>query len=987
MKNSQQGTQRMDDESSVLIYGTNLAGYRAAYALCKAGHRVVLLNRGRYVDDIKYQALAQLPLDFCWICGHMPQRLFKAIGCLQDNYNAKLQSVSGEAGHFKVKFTKRDQVVNNFACIECDRCVEVCPVEVDGHRAIWVKPEAGWENIFVLDEELCTECGECEAVCPTKCIKIDRPLETVEVDVGAVILATEFDDPTDEDLAVFGLGTSPSVVRNSEVARRSLLTNFVRDSLRLPSGKMPSSFGIVVTPHFNTPGLEHENSNLCVSAAYRAVKIREIIPEAEVTIFLSDYREFGKRHYRWLLKAMGEGVDVVRADALRIDANGNDEAVIHFERAGGSESRAVELAILVTGQRAPLLMEELTQVCGVKPDANGFCNIRPFSSTETDVDGIFAIGELTGPKGNPETVWEGCAVIPEMLGHLGEKNFAPPPPPELRSVKGEAQRVGVFICSCHGTFSDRMDLEALRDQALAMPHVEHAEIIEGCCTPPTIKSTAEAIRASGVNRVVLAVCTPLQKMLKFQKTVMMAGLNPLLSQYVRLREDVIRVHTDRDKMLVKAVALVRSAVELVRRTSAAPVPKDSFTPRALVIGGGAAGLTAAEGISRAGFEVTLVERKAALGGQALSLRDADRSFIRDLAAQVGSTPNITVHRQATVTSVDGYAGNFHAVIATLDGEVVADVGVIVVATGAKECEPTGFLHGEDERVVTQRELQRRLDEGDVSGRAVMIQCVGSRNTEHPWCSRVCCNQALENALALREKGCEVTILYRDITGHGKRDLHAEAREAGVRFERFDAESYPIVTRDGDGLKVALAGGPEVVADLVVLSTGIVPDVTGNRDLSTVLDFPLDEDGFFDSDANAHPFEEAIKRLTKPFELATNGIFAAGLAHSPRSLDAALLTARDAAGRAVVMLGKRAMPPPNAMYLAGVKEDLCMGCGVCLDACPYRARFIDPRKRVAVVRPFLCDSCGSCVAACPNDSSYLRDFTGSQSIAALDAVLT
>ncbi|MBN1476083.1 FAD-dependent oxidoreductase, partial [Candidatus Sumerlaeota bacterium] len=709
----------------MLICGTNLAGYRAAYALCKKGHRAVLLNRGRHVDDIKYQALVQLPLDFCWICGHMPQRLFKAIGCLQDNYNAKLLAVSGEAGHFRATFSKRDQAVNNFACIECDRCVEACPVEVNGRRAIWVKPEAGWENIYVIDEEHCTGCGECESVCPTKCIKIDRPEETVEVDVGAIILATEFDEPPQEDLAAFSLGKSPVIVRNSEIARRSLLTNFVRDALRLPTGEMPSRIGIVVTPHFNTPGLEHENSNLCVSAAYRAVKIKDILPGAEVTIFLTDYREFGKKHYRWYLKALDAGVEIVRADALRIDTDGDDRAVIHFERGGDSESTAVDLAILVTGQRAPLLMDELSKVCGVKPDARGFCNIRPFSSTQTDVDGIFAIGELTGPKGNPETVWEGCAVLPELIGHLGERNFTPAPPPELRSVKGEVPRVGVFICSCHGTFSERMDLEALRDQVLAMSGVEHAEIIEGCCTPPTIKSTAEAIRASGVNRVVLAVCTPLQKLLKYQKTVMMAGLSPLLAQHVRLREDVIRVHTDRDKMLAKAAALVRSAVEVVRRTTAAPVPRDSFTPRALVIGGGAAGLTAAQGISKAGFEVTLVERQTALGGQARFLRDKARDHIGDLAAQMQSDPNVTVHTQATVSTVEGYAGNFHVAITTQEGEAITDVGVIIVATGAEEFKPTGFLHGEDERVVTQRELRSRLERGEVPRRAVMIQCVGS----------------------------------------------------------------------------------------------------------------------------------------------------------------------------------------------------------------------------------------------------------------------
>jgi len=176
------------NESSVLIYGTNLGGYRAAYALSKKGHKVILLNRGRYVDEVKYQALAQLPLDFCWICGHMPQRLFKALGVLQDNYNAQLISVSGKAGNFNVKFRKKDQIVNNFACIECDKCVDVCPVEVGDRKAIYVNPEAGWENIYVIDFDHCTLCGECEKVCPTGCLKIERPEETIEAKVGAIIL-------------------------------------------------------------------------------------------------------------------------------------------------------------------------------------------------------------------------------------------------------------------------------------------------------------------------------------------------------------------------------------------------------------------------------------------------------------------------------------------------------------------------------------------------------------------------------------------------------------------------------------------------------------------------------------------------------------------------------------------------------------------------------------------------------------------------------
>ncbi|MGD8717451.1 MAG: FAD-dependent oxidoreductase [Candidatus Zixiibacteriota bacterium] len=978
----------MAKESSVLVYGTNLAGYRAAYALCKDGHKVVLLNRGRYVDEIKYQALAQLPLDFCWICGHMPQRLFKALGCLTDNYNAELLSVEGEAGGFKVKFKKKDQYVNNFACIECDKCVEVCPVEVDGRKAITVVPEAGWENIYVVDEEHCTKCGKCEEVCPTSCIKIERPEETVEADVGAIIVACEYESPTDEDLAAFGAGKSPAIVSNAEVAGRSLLTNFVKDAVRLPSGEVPAKFAIIVTPHFNGPGVEYENYNLSVTAAYRAAKIKELMPEAEITVFLSDYRGFGKGHYRQYLKAREAGVEFIRAEAVTAEPKGKG-AVVKFKRGAKGEKYEAELVILVTGQKSPATMESITAVTGIKPDERGFCRLRSFSSTETEVPGVFCVGECSGVKGNPETVWEGCALLPEVSAYLGEKNFKPAPPPELRNVSGEVPNVGVFICSCHGTFSERMDLEALREQAAALGGVGHAEIVEGCCTPPTMKATAERIKESGVNRVVLAVCTPLQKLLKYRKTAMMAGLSPLLLRLVSLREDVIDAHDDPAGMQAKGLSLIRGAVEAAKRAYQEPLETDAFTPRALVVGGGLAGLAAAEGIAAGGFDVTLVDRGERPGGNPVGLDGEERAYLDELTKRVGENERITVHTGATPAAASGYAGNYNVRIETKDGDVVERFGIVVLATGAREYRPEGFGYGDDDRVMTQRELAEKLAAGEKpGGDVVMIQCVGSRIPERPYCSRVCCAQALRNALALSEGGAKVTVLYRDMVTYGAEDdLYRRAQKAGVKFSRFDEDAYPTVEAGKKGLTVKLADGEALAAKAVVLSVGVVPERENNEALSAMFGLPLDADGFFDSDANAFPFEEAIKRLTKPFELATNGVFAAGLAHSPRPFQGILLTARDAAGRAIVMLGKKKMPPPNAAFVAGVKDALCMGCGVCVDVCPYGARAIDVRKKVAFVRPFLCDSCGTCVAACPNDASFLRDFTGIQSIATLDAVLS
>ncbi len=976
----------MAKESKVLIYGTNLGGYRAAYALSRKGYETILLNRGSYVDEIKNQVLSQLPLDFCWICGHMPQRLFKAIGCLHDYYNAEIIEVSGKAGKFKVRFRKKDQTVNNFACTECDKCIEVCPVEVGDRKAIWVHPEVAWENIYLVDFEHCTKCGKCEEICPTGALKLERPEEVMEVNVGAIILAPEFDEPTEEDLKDFGLGESPNVVKNSEIAKRSLLTNFVQGSVKLPSGRIPQSFGIIITPHFNKPGVEYENYNLSVSAVYRGVRLKQIIPGAEVTIFLHDYRGFGKGHYRWYEKALDAGVQIVRTERLRIIPDDEQEVTIEYKEDDKTHKQSVELAILITGQKPPTVMENLSKICGIKADNNGFCKIRAFSCSETDVDGIFAVGEFSGSKGNPETVWEGCAVLTELLKYLDEPNFKPAPPPSLRDVSSEEPRVGVFICSCFGEFNKKMDLESLKEKVKNLPGVSHAEIIKACCTLPTIKETSEKIKKSGINRAVLAVCTPLQKLLKYRKAVMMAGLNPLLSEFLRLREDVIYVHKDREKMLKKALALIRSGVERVRRGKQAPTPVDTFTPRALVIGAGLSGLTAASEIAANGFPVTLVEREEKIGGRIEYLEREQRDYVNNLASKVEKTPNITLYRDAKLEKVDGHAGNFHAIVESKDGEISIDAGVIIVATGAKEYKPEGFLYGEDPRVTTQTELGAKIREGEVSKRVAMVQCVGSRGKEYPYCSRVCCNQALRNAIHLREKGCEVSIFYRDITSYGKENYYQRAVESGVRFFRFDKGNYPEIRKNGEGLQVIMSNGEKEQTDLVVLSTGIVPDEENNRNLAHILGYALDRDGFFQSDASAYPYEEAIKKLTKPYEWASNCIYPVGLAHSPRSFEESILTAKDAAGRALVIIGKNKIPPPNAMYVAEVKESLCMGCGICVDACPYSARHIDEIRKVAVIHPFLCDACGSCVAVCPNDASYLRDFMGDQTIAALDALL-
>ncbi len=995
----------MSKASTVLIYGTNLSGYRIAYALGKLGYKTVMLNRGAYVDEIKNQVLSQLPFDLCWACAYAPQRLFVGLGAMQMIYNAELLELNGEAGNFTAKIRKRDAFVNNYICTECEKCVDACPVTVekDGkkQKAVNIVPKMFWENIYLIDEENCTKCGECETACPTGALKIDPPVEEIEITAGAVILAPEFDEPGETELACFGWGAISNVVKSSDIARAALATNFTGDSFKRPSdGKLPQSVAIIVTPQFNDKGMEYENCNASAQAVYRANKIKEMHPDIDVFLFCRDYKCYGKGHCRMYERAKDGGVRIIRTEKLALSAADGEKNRISFSTKGRQDEKAVDMTILITGQRPPTTMNRLSEICGVTAESHGFCDIVPFTCAKTRVNGVFAVGEFTSPKGNPETIWEGYGPLKEIISWLGEKNVEKPQPPALRDVSYEKTRIGVFICSCFGSFPDKMDLESLSNRVKSISHVAHVEIINGCCTPSSIQETAEKIKKSGVNRVVLAVCTPIQKMMKFRKTVMMAGLNPLLSEFLRLREDVIQVHTDPAGMEDKAVAMIYAAAAKLSTAQAMPTLMDHMGSTVLVIGGGASGLEAARYLGAAGYDVHVVEKTDHVGGMAdflpIDLEGHEiQKYMAQLVDDIEKDVHITVYTDTMVSDVSGYAGNFHVRLETKGMETgKLNPTIVIIATGALEAKPDLYGYGKDERIMTQLEFEKKLANKQITGgHVVMIQCVGSRNPEKPYCSRVCCSAALKNALILREKGIDATILYRDMNTYGfKDDYFQAAKEKGVNFLRFDENRYPELELSDAVLKIKIndisdGKDKDITANYLVLSTGMEPNRENNEAFSALFDLNLDDDGFFDVESCACPYEDASKRIMKPFELSSNGVFVVGTAHSPRSFMESVMMARQAAGKAMVILPAAKMPPPNAMYVSEVDESKCTGCGLCVDVCPYNAREIDPIRKVAKVRPFLCDSCGTCVVACPSSAAFLRDQREDQIIRSIDALLT
>jgi len=543
-----------------------------------------------------------------------------------------------------------------------------------------------------------------------------------------------------------------------------------------------------------------------------------------------------------------------------------------------------------------------------------------------------------------------------------------------------------------------VDVPNVVDYAASLPDVAYAERNLYTCSQDTQERIRERILEHGLNRVVVASCTPRTHEPLFQETIRGAGLNPHLFEMANIREQDSWVHRGNHAAATeKAKELVRMAVAKARRLHSVEVGTFEVSNRALVVGGGLGGMVAALSIAEQGFGVTLVEREAELGGNlrhiytALPDRTDDgagdpQALLQRTIEAVSANPRISVLTSCKVVDVGGYLGQYRTTVKLADGrQEEIQHGVIVVATGAQQIEPREYLYGQDERVITQRELEEMLASNVQSPMSnvqsvVMIQCVGSRDEEHPYCSRVCCTEAIKNALAIKERApqTDVTILYRDIRTFGfKERYYREAREKGVVFLEYDKDQKPEVRVEDERLRVDVTVQPEgevfaLDADLVVLSAGIEPNAD-NEALAQLLKVPMTEDGFF--------LEAHVK--LRPLDFAADGVYLCGMAHSPRFLDETVAQARGAAVRAVSLLSKDELEATP--ITASVNPRLCSACGLCVEVCPYDARVLEPGAHSAEVIEVLCQGCGACVTACPNKASQQKGFEVIQLYGVLDAV--
>ncbi len=845
---------------------------------------------------------------------------------------------------------------------------------------------------------ICSVCRECVRVCKARAINHDMKDREVTLNVGALVVSGGYELFDARRKSEYGFGRYPNVVTSMQFERILSASGPYAGHVQRPSdGATPTKVAWIqcVGSRDVTEGNDYCSSVCCMYATKEAIVAKEHENHLEPTIFFIDMRAFGKGFENFYNRAKNNyGVRYVRSQVSSLKENPENKNVI-VRYVGTVDGRQqvqeeeFDMVVLSIGLVASPSMKQLAEIAGVSLNRFGFAEGQTFLPLSSAREGVFLCGSASGPKDIPETVMESsgvAALCGELLNSVRGTQVRVKEYPVERDVANEAPRIGVFICHCGTNIASVVDVSSVADYVLTIPGVAYAEHTLYTCSQDTQERIKGIIQEKGLNRVIVASCTPRTHEPLFQQTLREAGLNKHLFEMTDIREQCSWVHQKEPLLATeKAKSLVRGSVGKSRLLEPLSFKRVGITRSALIVGGGPSGMTAALSMARQGFDVHLVEKNSALGGNLVRLRASLegndwQAWLRDTVAEVNAHPRISVFLDSEVDVLNGFVGNFSA---KLKGGSTAEIkdGVIVIATGAGEYESEKFLRGAHPKVFTQREFGERLETEATPKTVVMIQCVGSRDSERPYCSRVCCGAAVKNALRLKEKdpSADVYVLYRDIRTYQYREIYyRKARSLGVKFVHFPDEQYPEVVEKGSGLEVrvfdtVLDETLILQADTVVLSAAIVPDKAGNRTLAEQMKISLNEDGFF--------MEAHIK--LRPVDFANEGIFLCGLAHSPKYTEENLTQARAAAGRAACILSKDSLEVGGVISV--VNPDKCATCLTCVRECVYNAPFVNPDGK-AEIEGAKCQGCGNCASACPGKAIQLRTFTDDQEHALFRSIL-
>ena len=849
---------------------------------------------------------------------------------------------------------------------------------------------------------ICSECYQCVEACLAGAIEHEQQAEVRDIPVGSVIMTTGADtfDPSGLD-DTYMYKRSQNVMTSLEFERILSAGGPTMGHLVRPSDeKEPEKIAwlqCIGSRDTNRCGNGYCSSVCCMYAIKDAMIAKEHSEvELDAAIFNMDMRTFGKDYEKYYNRAAEqEGVRFVKSRIHSVtEEDGTDNLVLKYaDEHGQMQEEVFDMVILSVGLTIPKESVDLANRMGIELDQYNFVKTNTFNPLETSRPGVYVSGTFQGPKDIPSSVTEASGSAGAAGVHLAEARHTLTKTvsmPEERDVLGEDPRVGVFVCKCGINIAGVIDVDEVSEYANSLPNVVYTGENLFTCSQDSQVSIKDLIDEHQLNRVVVASCTPKTHEGIFMDTLEEAGLNKYLFEMANIRNQDSWMHFHKpEEATAKAKDLIRMAVARVSVLGPLHDKKISIIDKALVVGGGIAGMTAAKGLADQGFQVTLVEKEDQLGGMGKRLfhtleGDDIQAFVSDLVEKVEAHDKIDVLKQALITDFGGYKGNFNTEVLVGDSMKAQkiDHGVMIVATGGTEYQPTEYLYPESDQVVTQVELSEILARGDMAlpDRVVMIQCVGSRNEENPNCSRICCQAAVKNAIAIKENSpdTDVFILYRDMRTYSlMEDYYTQARNMGVIFSRFSQDDPPKVAAGENGNMAVtftdhvLECPVEAQAGLVVLSAGV--QAADTEELSTIIKTQRNPEGFF---------MEAHVKL-RPVDAATEGVFICGTAHGPKLITETVAQAMAAASRATTFLAQEYLT--LSAVTAEVDQSHCASCLVCVRSCPYNVPVIN-EMGVSYIDPALCQGCGVCASECPAKTIKLNWYEDDSLLSKVEALL-
>jgi len=1003
---------------SVMVVGAGISGIQAALDLAEMGLEVHLVEETPTIGGRMPQLDKTFPTNDCSMCILAP----KMSECarhpnIKIHIKSSVASVTGDPGDFTATIIEHAKYVDAEKCVSCGICEEKCPVKIEDEFDVGLRKRGAISRYFLqslpseytIDSSNCLYlkkgvCRICEKVCPAGAINYEDKDKEIELKVGALILATGIDAFDPIGFGHFGYKRFKNVVTSLEFERiLSASGPLGGHVVRASDHKEPKSIAFIQCVGSRDESIDHNycSSACCMFAIKEAIIAKEHMKEIEPAIFYMDIRAFGKDFDKYYEKAKSQyGVNFIKSKVSEITENEDSGLKLRYVLENGDISFAdFDMVVLSIGLQPRESIRKLSEKLNFKLNQFGFCRSDAFKPLQTSRDGIFVCGAMNGPKDIPESVTTASGAVAEAVKYLRldrqeitEKKDAV----QEKDVIGDRPKIGTFVCHCGINIAGVVDVKAVAENAKDLPYVEHSEDLMYACSQDCMNTIKQRIEEHGLNRIVIAACTPRTHEPLFRETISEAGLNPYLFEMANIRDQCSWAHMNEPELATeKSKDLVNMGVAKARNLMPLKRLPISINPKALIIGGGLAGMTAALSLADAGHEVYLIEKENVLGG---NLRNIFFNFDKDPQELLNQTINdvsnnklIHLHKNVTIEKIDGYVGNFKTIIKDKDSSEKFEFehGIVLIATGAVEHETVEYQYGESSRIVTQVELEEMMHRNNYPKQKmkniVMIQCVGSREDDKMYCSRVCCTKAVKNALNLKKKfpNVNIYIAYRDIRTYGFREkYYTELRDMGTMFVHYTPDQKPEVKLmdefDPESKVNVTIFDPimdkEVVvdADLLVLATAIDAREE-NIDLAKMLKVSLNTDGMF--------LEAHVK--LRPVDFATDGIFLAGLAHNPKDMDESLTQAKAAASRALTFLNKKAILAEGT--ICQVMDRRCSGCGYCESICAYKAIEVDPETEIAVVNDALCKGCGACVASCRCGALDLKGFSNEQMFAAFEAL--